>query len=305
MGAQASSDLDLPDGAPAAALDALPYGIVVIDQHERVTYANEHARRLAPDDLRIGETARWASIQQPSFDKPARRGEPERDDRGLSEISTVTISGALGGLVRPMRVLVDGLDDALLIVLSPLPDSEGRGRDPEQLLQELEAVSKVGSWSWDVEADVVTLSDALFRLNGLVPQSMPASAETVARQYHPEDRSAQFDLVDHCRRTGQPFENAHRIVRPDGTVRWRQARGQAVIEDGRAVRIYGTVQDITERVEREHAPRLSLDESRRLAGENETLRHEIEGAAERGAQIALANRAGGVGGAEAARTRSA
>jgi PAS domain S-box-containing protein len=166
-------------------------------------------------------------------------------------------------------------------------------------------VSKVGSWSWDVEADVVTLSDALFRLNGLVPQSMPASAETVARQYHPEDRSAQFDLVDHCRRTGQPFENAHRIVRPDGTVRWRQARGQAVIEDGRAVRIYGTVQDITERVEREHAPRLSLDESRRLAGENETLRHEIEGAAERGAQIALANRAGGVGGAEAARTRSA
>jgi PAS domain len=130
MGAQASSDLDLPDGAPAAALDALPYGIVVIDQHERVTYANEHARRLAPDDLRIGETARWASIQQPSFDKPARRGEPERDDRGLSEISTVTISGALGGLVRPMRVLVDGLDDALLIVLSPCPTPKVAGETP-------------------------------------------------------------------------------------------------------------------------------------------------------------------------------
>jgi PAS domain S-box-containing protein len=276
MGAQASSDLVLPEGALPAALDALPYGIVVIDKDHRVMYANEPAYRLAADDLRIGEAARWASIQQPSFDERSRGGEHEQDRRGSSEISAVTISGALGGMVRPMRVLVDGLDDALLVVLSPLPDSEGRGRDPEQLLQEVEAVSKVGSWSWDVEADVVTLSDELFRLNGLVPQSIPATVETVARQYHPEDRAAQFDLVDHCRRTGQPFENTHRIVRPDGTIRWRQARGQAVIEDGRAVRIYGTVEDITERVEREGALRRSLDESRRLAAENESLRLEIE-----------------------------
>jgi len=277
MGARASSAMALPEGAPAAALDALPYGIVVIDHRNRVTYANEHARRLTPDELRIGEAATWATIQQPRFDKRPGHGEDEQDGGAFSEISAVTISGALGGLVRPMRVLVDGVDDALLIVLSPLPDSEGRGRDPEQLLQEVEAVSKVGSWSWDVEADVVTLSDELFRLYGLVPQTMPASAETVAHHYHAEDRSAQFDLVDHCRRTGQPFENTHRIVRPDGTVRWCQARGQAVMEDGRAVRIYGTVEDITERVEREGALRLSLDESRRLAAENESLRHEIEG----------------------------
>ena len=276
MGAQASSAVALPEGALSAALDALPYGIVVIDQDERVLYANQSARRLAADDLRIGETAEWASTQQPSFDARPRPGDDERDARGSSEISAVTVSGTLGGMVRPMRVRVDGLEDALMIVLTPLPDSEGRGRDPEQLLQEVEAVSRVGSWSWDVEADVVTLSDEMFRLNGLVPQSLPATAETVARQYHPEDRSAQFRLVDHCRRTGEPFENTHRVVRPDGTVRWRQARGQAVMEDGRAVRIYGTVQDITERVAREQALRGSLAESRRLAAENESLRHEIE-----------------------------
>ena len=266
----------LPEGALPAALDALPYGIVVIDRDERVIYANQSARRLAADDLRIGEAARWASTQQPSFDERARAGEDEQGRRGSAEISAVTTSGALGGMVRPMRVIVEGLDDASLIVLSPLPDSEGNGRDPEQLLREVEAVSKVGSWSWDVEADVVTLSDELFRLHGLVPQSLPSTARTAARQYHPDDRSAQFELVDRCRRTGQPFENRHRIVRPDGTERWRQARGQAVMEDGRAVRIYGTVEDITERVEREQALRLSLDESRRLAAENEALRQEVE-----------------------------
>ena len=266
----------LPERALSAALDALPYGIVVIDEDERVMYANPAARRLAADDLRIGETAQWASIQQPSFDERPRDGEAGQDGRRSSDISAVTVSGALGGMVRPMRVVIDGLDGASLIVLSPLPESEGRERDPSQLLREVEAVSQVGSWSWDVEADVVTLSDELFRLNGLLPESVPATFETVARQYHPEDRSAQFELVDHCRRTGQPFENAHRIVRPDGSVRWRRARGQAVMDDGRAERIYGTVEDITERVEREQALRRSLDDSRRLAAENESLRHEVE-----------------------------
>jgi PAS domain S-box-containing protein len=266
----------LPEGAVPAALDALPFGIVVIDWDDRVIYANKAACRLAPDDVRLGEVARWASIQQPSLEDRPHKSDAERDGHGSSEISTVTMSGALGGMVRPMRVVVDGLDGASLIVLSPLPDSVGHGRDPEQLLQEVEAVSQVGSWSWDVEADVVTLSDELFRLNGLLPQSVPANFESVARQYHPEDRSAQFDLVDHCRRTGQPFENTHRIVRPDGTVRWRQSRGQAVTDDGRAVRIYGTVEDITDRVEREQALRRSLDDSRRLAAENESFRHEIE-----------------------------
>jgi len=276
MGAQASSAVALPKGVLPAALDALPFGIVLIDQDEQVMYANRPARRLAADDLRIGESVQWASIKQPSIDEPTGGSAAGPNAPRASEISAVTFSGALVGMVRPMRMLVDGLDDAVLIVLSPLPDSEGRGRDPEQLLQEVEAVSQVGSWSWDVEADVVTLSDELFRLHGLLPQSMPATAATVARQYHPEDRAAQFELVDHCRRTGQPFENTHRIVRPDGTVRWRQARGQAVMEDGRAVRIYGTVEDITERVDRERALRHSLDDSRRLAAENESLRHEIE-----------------------------
>lgn len=277
MGAQASSAVALPEEALRAALDALPFGIAVINRDERVLYANRFARRLAPDDLRIGETPRGGSIQEPSLGAPALRSEPAADGRTSSEILAVTVSGALGGMVRPMRVRVDGLEDASLIVLSPLPDSDGRGRDPEQLLKEVEAVSQIGSWSWDVEADVVTLSDELFRMHGLLPQSLPPTAHTVARQYHPEDRAAQFELVDRCRRTGQPFENTHRIVRPDGTVRWRQARGQAVIEDGRAVRIYGTVEDITERFEREQALRRSLEESQRLAAENESLRHELGG----------------------------
>ena len=46
--------------------------------------------------------------------------------------------------------------------------------------------------------------------------------------------------------------------------------------DGRAVRMYGTVQDVTRRVEREQALQHSLEESQRLAAENEALRGALE-----------------------------
>src|SRR5262249_39845441 len=116
----------------------------------------------------------------------------------------------------------------------------------------------------------------LYRLNGLLPQSVPVTVEVHERHCHPDDRAARAVLIEHGRRTGQPFESTHRIVRPDGTVRWCHERGQTVRVDGRTVRRYGTVQDITDRVELEQALRRSLDVSRRLATENEALRAEVE-----------------------------
>ena len=262
----------LPEDALPAALDALPFGAVVLDEHERVVYANRTAHRMVRG-LRIGGRAQWAAVPQPTAEDRGADGE-----RGADEPRAwiATLSGGLGGRVRAMRIAVDGLEHQTLIILSPLPDSEDRGQEPVQRLQEVEAVSRVGSWNWEIDADVVTWSDELFRLNGLLPQAVPVNYERVARQYHPDDRAAHVALVERCRRTGEPFESIHRVVRPDGTVRWRHGRGRAVMVDGRAVRMYGTVQDITRRVEREKALQRSLDESRRLAAENDALRSELE-----------------------------
>ncbi|MBV8220941.1 MAG: PAS domain-containing protein, partial [Solirubrobacterales bacterium] len=262
----------LPDDAVPAALDALPFGAVVLDELERVVYANRTAHRIV-HGMQIGARAQWAAVPQPTSED--RRADDEHG-AGQNQAWIATLSGGLGGRVRAMRIAVEGLDRQTLIMLSPLPDSDDRGEEPAQRLEEVEAVSRVGSWNWEIEADVVTWSDELFRLNGLLPQAVPVNYERVARHYHPDDRAAHVALVERCRRTGEPFESIHRVVRPDGTVRWRHGRGSAVMVDGRAVRMYGTVQDITRRVEREQALQHSLEESQRLAAENEELRGALE-----------------------------
>jgi signal transduction histidine kinase len=56
------------------------------------------------------------------------------------------------------------------------------------------------------------------------------------------------DTVNSCVDGGEDYEIEHRIVRPDGHVRWMLEVGDVVRnEDGRAIRMLGTVQDITRR----------------------------------------------------------
>ena len=50
------------------------------------------------------------------------------------------------------------------------------------------------------------------------------------------------------REEAQPFLFDHRIVLPDGGVRWTQSRGRVVTDhEGRPLRMVGTAQDVTER----------------------------------------------------------
>jgi len=276
MATREASAAALPEDAVPAALDAVPFGVVVLDEFQRVAYANRTADRLLPNGLRIGEGAQWAAVPQPPPEEGTTDWGAGPDRAGAPQIAITTLSGRLGGRVRAMRVAADGLEPGTLIVMSPLSGSAEPARDPAQRLRDVEAVSRVGSWTWEVASGVVRWSNELFRLNGLLPGSVPVTFDRVAALFHPEDRAAVLELIEHCRRSGQPFESTHRVVRPDGSVRWQQTRGRAVTHDGRTVRIHAIVQDITRRVAREQALRQSLDESRRLGSENAALRHEIE-----------------------------
>jgi PAS domain S-box-containing protein len=68
------------------------------------------------------------------------------------------------------------------------------------------------------------------------------------RQVHPEDRSRVARAYQRCRHDGVPFAIEHRICLPDGLVRTVFARGAGARDPGgdRIVRMFGTVQDITE-----------------------------------------------------------
>src|SRR5439155_5891665 len=63
-----------------------------------------------------------------------------------------------------------------------------------------------------------------------------------------DDRAHAVARFDAARGARQRYEGEFRIVRSDGEIRYLQSRGATVVDaGGRAVRMHGAVQDVTER----------------------------------------------------------
>jgi PAS domain S-box-containing protein len=128
----------------------------------------------------------------------------------------------------------------------------------ELQLSEAQRLAHIGSWEWDITADEVTWSDELYRIYGLDAERFGASYEAFLERVHPDDREAAQEAVGNALEDPGPFEYYHRLVRPDGAVRTLHARGDLVVgDDGAPVHMFGTAQDVTERIEAdEEADRL-------------------------------------------------
>jgi PAS domain S-box-containing protein len=121
-------------------------------------------------------------------------------------------------------------------------------RASEERLEAAQRISHTGDWRWDVAADEVTWSDELFRIFGLQPQSRPLTLHDVLSMTHEADRQRLRSAIDACVSSGTAYQIEHRIVRPDGSVRYVSGRGEALLDDARGVvGMFGTAHDRTER----------------------------------------------------------
>jgi len=133
-------------------------------------------------------------------------------------------------------------------------------RRSEKSLLEAQRVANMGDWEYGIRENRARWSDQLFRIFGLEPQEFVPTLRGFFERVHPEDRARLRRTVFRAVRgegsegSGEPgsggSEVDYRIVRPDGAVRSVNTR-YAVERDGsgRAVRLFGTVQDTTEREE--------------------------------------------------------
>jgi PAS domain S-box-containing protein len=134
----------------------------------------------------------------------------------------------------------------------------------ETRLHELQNLSGIGDWTWDVLTSQHQWSDYVFRLYGRDPALCPAPYPEVMQYFTPASWKKLAASVELCLQTGEPYQCDAEVVRPDGHQLWIIARGQAIRDDdGTIIQLRGTVQDITER---------KLDEERILQSE-QRFRH--------------------------------
>src|SRR6266404_9102471 len=117
----------------------------------------------------------------------------------------------------------------------------------EKQLASAQQITHIGSWDWDVRANVVTWSDELYRIYGLEPQSCEITFEGFLMRVHPDDRVRIQGEVSASVEHKKPFGYRERIVRPDGSIRELDSLGEPSFDGrGRFVGLIGTCRDVTE-----------------------------------------------------------
>jgi PAS domain S-box-containing protein len=108
--------------------------------------------------------------------------------------------------------------------------------------------ANIGSWDWDIITGELHWSETIEPLFGFGIGEFEKTYEAFLETVHPEDRQILTDSVTKCVEQDEEYAIEHRIIWPDGTVRWMSETGD-VFRDGkgRALRMLGVVQDITEK----------------------------------------------------------
>ncbi len=120
-------------------------------------------------------------------------------------------------------------------------------RRNEESLARAQRVAHVGSFDWDLRANTAYRSAELCALFGLGFEGETAPPWSLSEMFHPDDREKVVQLIRDAQREGRSYRVEHRIVRHDGSERVVLHQGEVVLEEGCAVRMVGTLLDITDR----------------------------------------------------------
>ena len=211
---------------------------------------------------------------------PVELGWPEVAEFNRHVVDTCLAGGTLSYRNKDLVLLRDGIPEEVWLDLfySPVADDDGRPAgvmamvvetterviserrrqeaedayraDNERVRLALNAGALLGSFVWDVKANVLSGDERFARTFSFPAESNLANlpADLAASRIHPDDLNWVNEQFDKSVATGVPFNAEYRVLRPDGSYLWVQASGCCEFnEQGEPFRFPGVLIDIHER----------------------------------------------------------
>ena len=121
-------------------------------------------------------------------------------------------------------------------------------RQNEAKLEEAQSLTHVGYWDRDLRTQLLAWSEETYRIFGLRPDDRIRTIEQVSERIHPEDRLMMREAVAEALRGGPRYDVEYRVILPTGEMRTVHSKGEVMRDpSGQPYRMFGSVQDITER----------------------------------------------------------
>ena len=243
------------------AVEAAPDGMLMVDRQGRIVMANAQVEKtfgFGRHEL-LGQSVETLIPSQYRMDH----------QRHLDEYLAVPQAFPLGFRSGMHGLSRDGREIPLEIALNPLETPDGffvlasvvdvterelaadKLRNSEESLKFVLDGSRLGTWDWNLESGEVTRNDYWAEMLGYASDEIDdATADGWMRLIHPDDRElAQRSIERHLAGETPLYEVEYRMRTRDGSYRWILDRARVVRRnrEGRALRMSGTHEDITER----------------------------------------------------------
>ena len=120
-----------------------------------------------------------------------------------------------------------------------------RLKKSEAMLSEAQRIAHVGSWEWNIREDKLVWSQELYRIFGVAPEHFKGNYAAFLDCTHRADRQTVDGIIQTAYRRKGSFDFYYRTASIEARV--LHCQGYVVCDDiGRALKIVGTAQDVTQ-----------------------------------------------------------
>jgi len=127
-------------------------------------------------------------------------------------------------------------------------------QNSQENLVKAQRLAHLGNWTWTIPTNTLDWSDEMFTIFGITKDTFTGNlADVITSAIHPDDRAAVEEANSKVIDDNNPSPLIYKIITPDQSIKtvWAEAGELILDKQGKAYKLSGIVQDISERIKSE------------------------------------------------------